>query len=304
MSRWNRAQWFVLTLLAMACTVPDLRIEERASLSEKRDASAADGGDGEDRDAGSDVRTGEATAGRAATGSAGNAATSGNSGNSGNAGGAASGSGSAGTGGVAANAGSGGQAGISEPAAAGMGGAAGAPQPMQPTRACLVWTSTNIRSGPPAGAIEGGFETIAGVTTRQYICRVRPAGSTYAIPGKYVERIGCYVVQRRDQQVTDVSVLDGLIDVLVPAPGCTFSWRTATPAEIPAGAVDLGDPADGRNYACRGDYANIGASGTQIGTIIPSTDIPPANQCWFESFSNAIQPTDPTKFEVLVLDPL
>jgi hypothetical protein len=174
---------------------------------------------------------------------------------------------------------------------------------MPPTRACLVWTSINIRNGPPAGAIEGGFETVAGVTTRQYICRLRPPGSVYAIPGKYVDSVGCYVTQRRGAQVNDTSVLDGLIDVLVPAPGCIFSWQAATPAEIPAGAVDLGDPADGRNYACRGDYENIGTTGIQIGTVIPSTDNPPLNQCWFESFASAIQPEDPAKFEVLVLAP-
>ena len=309
MSRWMyRAELFATTLLLVACTVPDLRIEERASVREAPDASAADSGGFDEpdagksdtprtRDSGTDIRTGEA--GAAAPGSGGRSGTAAIGGRSSAGAGAA---GSAST----ASAGSGGQAGSGVPPAAGSGGAAGAPLPMQPTRACLVWTSINIRNGPPPGAIEGGFETIAGVTTRQYICRIRPAGGTYAIPGKYVDRVGCYIAHRPSEQaqVTDVSVLDGLIDVLVPAPGCTFSWRTATPAEVPAGAVDLGDPADGRNYACRGDYSNIGASGTQIGTIIPSTDNPPVNQCWFESFGNAIQPMDEAKFEVLVLDPL
>lgn len=289
MNRWlGPAELSAVTLLSTACSVPDLLIEERVSVHRARDAAAAEGGTSDEldagsadnprsRDSGSDVRTGEPQA-PSDGGRADSAAMSG------------------GGKGAEASAGSAAQAGAAEPAA----GAAGEPQP---ARACLVWTSINIRNGPPPGAIEGGFETIAGVTTRQYICRIRPAGSTYAIPGKYVDRVGCYIAHRRDDQVTDVSVLDGLIDVLVPAPGCAFGWETATPAEIPAGAVDLGDPADGRNYACRGDYSNIGASGTQIGTIIPSTDAPPVNQCWFESFSNAIQPMEPTKFEVLVLAP-
>ena len=306
MSLWpERAALSSMALLSLACSVPDLRIEERASVLEERDAATADGGAGEQpdagrddpptRDAGADVRTGQPQGGGAA------APSGGRSGSAAMSGGA--GQGSAGAAGVAAAAGSGGQAG-SPAAAAGAGGAAGSAQPMQPPRACLVWTSINIRNGPPEGAIEGGSETVAGVTTRQYICRIRPAGSTYAIPGKYVDRVGCYIARRQDAQVMDVSVLDGLIDVLVPAPGCTFSWRAASPAEIPAGTVDLGDPPDGRNYACRGEYKNLGASGTQIGTIIPSTDATPVNQCWFESFGGAIQPMDPSKFEVLVLDPL
>lgn len=288
-----------MALLSLACSVPDLRIEERASVRRTRDAGAptTDGGASEPRDEGSiddppardsgvDVRTGSAGAAAPGGGRSGNAATSGG-----------------GNAGAAGNAASGGRAGAPA-SAAGAGGAAGTAQPMQLARACLVWTSINIRNGPPPGAIEGGAETVAGVTTRQFICRIRPAGSTYAIPGKYVDRLGCYIAHRQDAQVMDVSVLDGLIDVLVPAPGCTFSWRAASPAEIPADAVDLGDPADGRNYGCRGEYSNLGASGTQIGTIIPSTDAPPVNQCWFESFGGTIQPKDPAVFEVLVLDRL
>jgi hypothetical protein len=286
-----------MALLSLACIVPDLRIEEQASIRGSRDAAAADGGASEQLDAGgSDDPPARDSGADIRTGSAGTAAPSG--GRSGNA--DISGGGSAG---AAGNTPSGGRAGTPA-AAAGTGGAAGAAQPVEPPRACLVWTSINIRNGPPPGAIEGGFETLAGVTTRQFICRIRPAGSTYAIPGKYVDRVGCYIARRQDAQVVDVSVLDGLIDVLVPAPGCTFSWRAASPAELPAGAVDLGDPSDGRNYACRGAYSNVGASGTQIGTIIASTDAPPINQCWFESFGGAIQPTEPAAFEVLVLDPL
>ena len=288
----GRAALCSMALLSLACIVPDLRIEEHASVREARDAAAPaaanDGGASEQldaggsddppaRDSGADVRTGIAGTAASSGGRSGNAAMSGGA--------------------------SGGRAGTPA-SAAGTGGAAGMAQPMQPARACAVWTSINIRNGPPPGAIEGGFETVAGVTTRQFICRIRPAGSTYAIPGKYVDRLGCYIARRQDAQVMDVSVLDGLIDVLVPAPGCTFSWRAASPAEIPAGAVDLGDPADGRNYACRGEYGNVGASGTQIGTILVSTDAAPVNQCWFESFGGAIQPTDPAEFEVLALDPL
>jgi hypothetical protein len=286
----ERAALSSMALLSLACIVPDLQIEEQASVRGSRDAAAADGGGSEQldaggnddppaRDSGADIRTGIAGTAAPSGGRSGNAAMSD--------GGSAAAAGSAPSGGRA-----------------GTGGAAGAAQPMQPPVACLMWTSINIRNGPPPGAIEGGFETIAGVTTRQFICRIRPAGSTYAIPGKYVDRVGCYIARRQDAQVMDVSVLDGLVDVLVPAPGCTFSWRAASPAEIPAGAVDLGDPADGRNYVCRGEYSNVAASGTQIGTIIASTDAPPVNQCWFESFGGVIQPMEPAAFEVLVLDPL
>lgn len=302
----TRAELAVCALLAAGCTVPDLKIEEQASVSEPLDASAAESDAGveldtRERDGGMEVRTGAPAAGeggRAGTAAVGGAGTSARGGA-----GAAAPPPSAGTAAVA------GRAGASGPSPAGMGGAAGAAgaagtsAPMEPARACLLWTSINVRNGPPAGAIEAGFETVAGVRTRQYICRLRPAGSTYAIPGKYVDRVGCYVVERRDGQVTDSSSLEGLIDVLVPAPGCTFSWRAGSGAELPQGAIDLGDPPGGGNYACRGEYSTLAASGTQIGRIIPSTDTPALNQCWFESFSNAIQPSDPSKFEVLVLDP-
>lgn len=289
-----RALW-LMALSPLACTVPELRIEEH--VSERPDASAADGigrdaGVVRPLDAGTPVQTGEPNAGAEAP-SAGDAAASGPTNDAGSTGGAEAGSGAAGQ----ASAGSGG---MTDSGAAGTGGAT---EPMQPARACLLWTSVNVRNGPPSGAIEAGFETVAGVTARQYICRIRPAGSIYAIPGKYVERVGCYVAHRPKEQVTTVAVQDGLIDVLVPKPGCTFSWRAASPSELPEGAVDLGDPAEGRHYACRGDYMTIGSTGVQVGTILPSTDDPPVNQCWFESFSSAIQPKDPTQFEVLVLDP-
>lgn len=269
-------------LLSAACSVPDLTIQEQ-SVRVERDAAAADSDASAppERDSGTDVSSAEGP--RAGTG------------------------GSAGSSEPAAGSGGAGEraampvAGTSGPAA-GSGGAAGmaAPEP----RACLLWTSIDVRNGPPAGAIEGGFETITGLTTKQYICRIRPPGSMYAIPGKYVDRLGCYVVQRSGNEVNDTSVLDGSIDVLVPAPGCTFSWVAVTGGQVPPGAVDLGDPPDGRNFACRGDYSSFGASGTQVGTVVPSTDNPPVNQCWFESYANAIQPNDPAKFEVLVLDPV
>jgi hypothetical protein len=111
------------------------------------------------------------------------------------------------------------------------------------------------------------------------------------------------VTYRRDaQQVDDASMLDGMFEVLTPAPGCTFSWRKATATALPPGVADLGDPAGGGNYACHGDYSTVASSGKQIGTLIPSADKPAQYQCFFESFSNAIQPTDPQMFEVLVQD--
>lgn len=177
---------------------------------------------------------------------------------------------------------------------------AGAPK--DPSRSCIAWRSVDARSEMvPPGSVEGGLETVAGVPKQQYVCRFRPENSAYAIPGKYVVGLGCYVTRRVNGAVEQASVLTGTIDLLTPASGCSFSWRTANGTTLPASAVDLGDPAGGKHYACHGFYNGI-SSGTQIGTIIPSTDDKPVHQCWFQSFSGASQPADPTQFEVLAQD--
>jgi hypothetical protein len=156
----------------------------------------------------------------------------------------------------------------------------------------------------PAGAVEGGSEILTGTATpaKQYVCRARPAGNTYAIPGKYVVGQGCYVPYRQDGKVMKVDVLDGLIDVLLPAAGCSFSWQTASITMLPRNVIDLGDPAGGGNYACRGYYNSVASSGIQIGAVLATQDDPPLNQCWFESFVGVVQPAEPSEFEVLVLD--
>lgn len=100
------------------------------------------------------------------------------------------------------------------------------------------------------------------------------------------------------------SMLDGMLEILTAAPGCSFSWRTASGTMIPPGAVDLGDPAGGPNYACHGYYSSIASSGTQIGVVIPSTTEPVMQQCWFQTFVGAAQPQDAMMFEVLAQDTL
>jgi hypothetical protein len=291
-----------LALLTAACGVPKLDIIERSSVSSEPDAGAAPS-DSETTapDAGtlrpSQRPTGGASAQTGATSRAGSAAMSG--GRGGMLASAAGASGSPGQGGERApdppqtTAGAGGEPAPNEPEP---------PTMMQPS-ACAVWVSVNVRDPLPEGAVEGGFENVTGVTNRQYVCRIRPDGDTYAIPGKYVTGLGCYVIHRVDGEPMDASVVgSGSIEVLTAAPGCTFSWRSASPAMLPRGAIDLGNPVGGPNYACRGDYSSFGSSGKQIGSILLSSDDPPQNQCWFESFANAIQPSEPAVFEVLVQD--
>ena len=291
-----------LTLLATSCTVPDLTIYEQTSSATEVDADEPeDAGLDAEVSASSKRDAGAKTSVRKSKPAASAAAGGGNGGSGGNGEkmAEAAGAPAAGSGGATATARAGAAGAIS---AAGSGGSAGAPGSTAP--ACAVWTKVNVRdNNPPAGAVEGGFETVAGVTSRQYVCRFRPAGSSVTLPGKYVVGRGCYVAVRRDaQQVDDASMLDGMIDVLTPAAGCSFSWRAATGADLPPGVIDLGDPAGGRNYACHGDYSTVAASGKQIGTLITSATSPPQYQCFFESFSNAIQPMDPQRFEVLVQD--
>jgi hypothetical protein len=178
-------------------------------------------------------------------------------------------------------------------------------KPSQPTAPCAVWRSVDARdNAPPEGAVEGGLETIAGVSTPQYVCRVRPALSEYAVPGKYLAGQGCYVVVTRNGAAPmSVGVLDGMFEVLTAAPGCSLSWRKADSKSIPAGGMDLGDPPGAPHYACHGSYSATPTSGIQAGVIIPSKDTPPLNHCWFQSFAGAVQPNDPNDFEVLVQDP-
>lgn len=298
-----------LALLTAACSVPNFTFQELAGAETTSDAGLAPDAGLESSDAGAvepdasakdagarrPVRSGKTpTAGAASggsTGSVGAAGVSAAGGGAGSPGAPPASGGSAGAGGVV----SGPQ--NSAGSAAGASGSASA-------RVCAVWQRIGARdNAAPAGAVEGGFETVTGVTNRQYVCRFQPPGSSFAIPGKYIVGLGCYVTYRRNaQQVDDASMLDGMFEVLTPAPGCTFSWRKATATELPAGVADLGEPAGGRNYACHGDYGTVASNGKQVGTLIPSADNPPQYQCFFESFSNAIQPSEPSMFEVLVQD--
>jgi hypothetical protein len=289
-------QGLALAVLVCGCTVPEISFMDLKSAEAEPDAGipadapATDAGPDEtpeERDAEAPVRTGEPPSAGAAGGGKPRA-------------------GSGGAGGSAGTA-------PMTPDAAGMGGAAGATEPppdppdmpteMEPMAACAVWkTATPSDREPPAGAVEGGFENVAGVASRQYVCRFRPEGGAYAVPGKFIVGLGCYIAYRDGDRVVPKSLMRGDIEVLTPATGCSFSWRTAGPTTLPAGAVDLGDPAGGRNFACRGDYSAVASSGKQIGSILASSDDPAINQCYFESFSGAIQPMDPAQFEVLVQD--
>lgn len=173
--------------------------------------------------------------------------------------------------------------------------------PMEEPRNCVLWRSVDARDETlPEGTIEGGLETVAGVPTKQYVCRFRPQDSAYAIPGKYVVGLGCYVTRRVDGRVLDASALDGRIDVLTRSPGCTFSWRTAGSDLLPAEAIDLGEPVGAPHYACRGSYSGLASSGIQIGAVIESISAPKVHECWFQSFDGASQA--PMQFEVLALD--
>jgi hypothetical protein len=302
--RGRTARALSLTLLASACGVPDLKIVEANNSATALDGSTVEAemhGDAAAPPAKpSDAGTPRGT--DPPRGAAG--ATAGTRGQSTGSAGMAAPEPPAANGGCGPAGGRGGVTGSIAGRGGAPSGAADAGVPMQPPPAeCIVWRSVSAReSMPPAEAVEGGLETVAGQATRQYVCRTQPDGSPYAIPGKYIPGLGCYVAWRRSGQVVDVSVLDGMIDVLTPGPGCSFSWRSASGSALPPGAVDLGDPAGGPNYACHGFYSSIASSGMQIGAIIQSTDDPPLNQCWFQSFVGASQPQDPTEFEVLALD--
>ncbi|MET0386396.1 MAG: DM9 repeat-containing protein [Polyangiales bacterium] len=228
-----------------------------------------------------------------------------------------------GEGGAAASGGEGGAAasggaGAPSPPAGGTGGSstpdtppkppeedAGMP-PTVPTRNCLAWRShAASNTVPPEGAVEGGGENIAGVMTKLYVCRFRPQGHAYAVPGKLVAGFGCYVAYRNStNMMAQQSAMNGVFDVLTAAPGCSFSWQPATNTQLPENAVDLGDPSGGPNYACRGFFSNTVTMGIHAGAVIASRDTPPRQECWFEAYNSANQPADPSQFEALVLDPL
>jgi len=201
---------------------------------------------------------------------------------------------------AAGGAGAGG-AGSPAPASAGAVGAEGM---AGAARGCAVWVSVNTRDDKaPANSVEGGLETIAGNNTKLYVCRARPNGSSYAEPGKYVVGLGCYVAHPVAGQVVESITLDGRIDVLTAAPGCSFSWRSASSAKLPAEVMDLGDPAGGHKYACRASYLQFPSTGIEVGMIVEAPGSPAKLQCWFQSFSGVTQPTEPERFEVLSLEP-
>lgn len=294
-------------LAATACSVPDIQIVEQdhRPVSEQ-DASANEPDTRTRIDASTSIETSpvRGAGGRdSVAGAAGSGVGAGEAGSAGPTDAGRGGESGAGAGGAGSGAGG---TDAAAPAAAGTPAPSGEPDsgtPMQPVRACAVWLRVNLRDTTvPAGAVEGGLETVAGSPTRQYVCRARPNGSTYTVPGKWIPGLGCYVAYRSGSSIMQFGVLDGMVDVLTASPGCSFSWRTASDLTLPPNAIDLGDPAGGPHYACHGYYSSIASAGTQIGVVIPSTDTPPKHQCWFQSFVGTSQPQNPTQFEVLAQD--
>jgi hypothetical protein len=156
----------------------------------------------------------------------------------------------------------------------------------------------------PADAVQGGLETTIGPPAMQYVCRTKPDGAAYEVPGKIIFGLGCYVTYANvnGEMVDYTAPADKPVDVLTPKPSCHVSWQSATTSTIPHRALDLGDTPGQPHYACHGYYTSVGSSGTQIGNVLMTSDAPPQNQCWFESFVGPQQPQDPIHFEILAQD--
>jgi hypothetical protein len=288
---WRTWQLLALAQLACACTVPDVKIvyvrADAAALGAPTDAQPNDAGAAARADA---AGGGPQAGGDAPSGMDAGATSEMRTGSGG------AGSGGAGAGGAAAHGGGG-------AAGGGAAGEAGHPEAGGPaSNPCLVWLSANSTdTSPPPAAIEGGLETTIGAPARQYICRTKPAGSDYAVPGKVVFGLGCYVTARVAGQIMQFTANDPF-EVLTAGPGCAFSWQSATTTTRPNRAIDLGDPSGGGHYACSGYYTSVRSSGTQIGQVFPTTDVPPHNECYFESFFGPLQPQDPVNFQILAQD--
>jgi hypothetical protein len=170
---------------------------------------------------------------------------------------------------------------------------------------CVIWKSVHSSdSGPPEGAVLGGLETTVGPPAMQYVCRAKPPGLAYLVPGKVIFGLFCYVAYRMpDGTMADYTAPSSdPIEVLTVRSGCSFSWQTASNAMLPSKALDLGNPLGGGHYACLGYYTSAISSGTQIGNVLVSADQPSHNECWFESFVGPSQPQDAMHFEVLAQD--
>jgi hypothetical protein len=170
---------------------------------------------------------------------------------------------------------------------------------------CVIWKSVHSSdSGPPEGAVLGGLETTVGPPAMQYVCRAKPPGLAYSVPGKVIFGLFCYVAYRTpDGTMADYTASSSdPIEVLTVRSGCSFSWQTASNVTLPSKALDLGDPLGGGHYACHGYYMSSLSSGMQIGNVLVSADQPSQNECWFESFVGPSQPQDAMHFEVLAQD--
>jgi hypothetical protein len=283
-------QLLALAQFVCACSVPDLKIvyvrSDAAVLRGATDAQASDTGaatspdSAPNLDAGGGLRAGS----DAPNGMDAGAVSERHAGSGG--------AGSGGADGTAAHGGAGSTA-----------GETGHPQAGGPAdNRCQVWLSANSTdAAAPPGAIEGGLETTIGAPARQYICRSKPPGSDYAVPGKVVFGLGCYLTARVAGQIMQFTANDPF-EVLTAAPGCAFSWQSATTTTRPNRAIDLGDPSGGGHYACSGYYTSVRSSGTQIGQVFPTSDTPPHNECYFESFFGPLQPQDPENFWILAQD--
>jgi hypothetical protein len=279
-------QLLALAQLACACSVPDLKIVYvRADAAVAGGANDAGGAARPDAAGQLDAGGGPQAGGDAPNGMDAGAVPE-----------TRDGSGVAGASGAAAHGGGGDPAG-------GAPGEAGHPVAGGPAdNPCLVWLrAKSADASAPPGAIEGGLETTIGAPARQYICRTKPAGSDYAVPGKVIFGLGCYVTARVAGQIMQFTANDPF-DVLTAGPGCEFSWQSATTTTRPNRAIDLGDPSGGGHYACSGYYTSVRSSGSQIGQVFPTTDTPAHNECYFESFFGPLQPQDPANFKILAQD--
>lgn len=207
----------------------------------------------------------------------------------------------AGMSGTAAEGGSGGgpaagSGGSAPSAQAGSSGSAAKPP-------CVEWKRAHPKDpNPPERAIEGGREETLTTPARQYICRVKPAASPIAVPGKVMFGSGCFVVYQNNGKLAAYSAKDEPIEVLVAAPGCRLIWQKAITTALAPDGLELAEEGQPSTYACRGRNPGVIATGLHIGHTYPSTKDPQQTECWYELLGDPAQNEIPTEFEMLTLE--
>jgi hypothetical protein len=196
----------------------------------------------------------------------------------------------------------------------GSGGNAGAGGSSQPAQAgglgatapgsCVEWKPANPKDAkPPEFAIEGGHEDTLSAPAREYVCRVKPGGSSVAVPGKVIFGSGCFVVYRgANGKLATYGAMNEPIEVLTAAAGCSYEWKSASVTALAPAGLEVAQDAADSTYVCRGYNPGVLAQGTHIGHTYPSTDKPGQTQCWFELLGSPTLPQEPTKFEMLTFE--